>query len=72
MFDTELARATGGHQIVRHHVHAAQARWERLTAADYTRIATTADLIATVVKRYSLPPDQAKQDVERWLRDIGP
>ncbi|MCT8970544.1 hypothetical protein [Microbaculum marinisediminis] len=72
--DTEpvrtTARTTSSRQIIRHHIAAAQARWERLTTADYARIATTADLITTVGSRYNLPPDQAKRDVDLWLKDI--
>jgi hypothetical protein len=71
MFDTDLTPPTDGHQIVRHHLNGAQAKWERLTVSDYVRIATVADLIAAVAKRYSLTPALAKQDVEGWLRDVG-
>jgi len=71
MFDGELYSATGGHQIVRHHLQAAQAKWGRLTAADYTKIATIADLIKSVGDRYSIPAEEARQDVDLWLADIG-
>jgi hypothetical protein len=72
MFDeTEPVRTTGGHQIVRHHLAAAQAKWERLTVSDYARIANTTDLIAAVEDRYSLQPGQAKRDVDLWLLDVG-
>jgi hypothetical protein len=72
MFDeTEPVRTTGGHQIVRHYLAAAQAKWERLTVSDYARIATTVDLVSVVRERYSLSPDEAKRDVDRWLKDIG-
>jgi hypothetical protein len=39
--------------------------------ADYTRIATIADLIRSVGDRYSIPAEKARQDVDLWLADIG-
>jgi hypothetical protein len=57
--------------IVPMHLHAAQAKWDRLTADDYASLETEADLIAAVEDRYGLPHDQAARDVTIWLRDIG-
>jgi hypothetical protein len=71
MFDTEPNKATDSRQIIRHHRDAAQAKWERLTVADYIGISTTAELIAAVATRYSLPLSQAKLDVEDWLDRVG-
>jgi hypothetical protein len=50
-------------------LRAAQAKWERLTPADYDEIRTVPELIAKVAERYSLPHEQAKNDVEMWARD---
>jgi hypothetical protein len=52
-------------------MNAAQAKWDRLTAADYAAIRTVGALIAAVENHYSLPHDQATRDVEFWLRDVG-
>ena len=52
-------------------MHDAQAKWDRLTVADYAAIRTVDALIAAVEIHYSLPHDQATRDVEFWLRDVG-
>lgn len=52
-------------------LNAAQAKWDRLTVADYAAITTVSALIAAVEDHYSLPHDQATRDVEFWLRDVG-
>ena len=52
-------------------LNAAQAKWDRLTVADYAAIRTVDALIAAVEIHYSLPHDQARRDVEFWLRDVG-
>ena len=51
-------------------LRAAQAKWDRLTVSDYEQITTIPELVTTVARRYSLPHDQAKRDVERWARDM--
>jgi hypothetical protein len=51
-------------------LRSAQAKWERLTASDYGEIRSLAQLIAKVAERYSLPPEQAKHDVEIWAREM--
>ncbi len=66
-----LARRSGGLDIVTHHLHAAQAKWDRLTASDYAAVRTARDLISSVQTRYSLTHEQAKRDVELWLQDVG-
>jgi hypothetical protein len=66
-----LARNTGALDIVTHHLHAAQAKWSRLTASDYAAVKTARYLIAAVENRYGLPHGEAKRDVEIWLRDVG-
>jgi hypothetical protein len=48
----------------------AQAKWERLTAADYLEVRTIAELIAKVAERYDLPHAQAKRDVEIWAKEM--
>lgn len=54
-----------------HHLSQAQAKWDRLSAADYAGITSVGALITAVADRYSLTYDQAKDDVELWLRDVG-
>ncbi|MFL5173959.1 MAG: hypothetical protein ACJ8CX_25360 [Microvirga sp.] len=51
------------------HMSAAQAKWERLTPADFNGIRTKRDLIARVEERYGLPHEQAAADVEIWASD---
>lgn len=48
------------------HMHAAQAKWDRLTQADLAAIRTKADLVAGVERRYGQPHRQAVEDVELW------
>lgn len=62
---------SGALDIVTHHLHAAHAKWDRLTASDYAVVKTARDLVSAVATRYSLPHEQAKRDVEMWLRDVG-
>ena len=62
---------SGALDIVTHHLYAAQAKWDRLTASDYAVVKTARDLVSAVETRYSLPHNQAKRDVEIWLRDVG-
>ncbi len=71
MSTSGLARRTGALDIVTHHLHAAQGKWDRLTPADYKRVRTAGDLTTAVAGRYSLPHDQARRDVELWLKDVG-
>jgi hypothetical protein len=52
-------------------LRSAQAKWERLTAADYAEIKTLADLVAALSERYSLPHAQAQRDVEAWARALN-
>jgi hypothetical protein len=52
-------------------LRSAQARWERLTAADYAEIKTLADLVTILSERYSLPHAQAQRDVEMWSRALN-
>ncbi len=59
---------SGALDIVTHHLYAAQAKWDRLTASDYAVVKTARDLVSAVQARYSLPHDQAKRDVEIWLQ----
>jgi hypothetical protein len=66
-----LATRSGALDIVTHRMHEAQAKWDRLTASDYNGVKTARDLIAAVGNRYSLPHEQARRDVEIWLKDIG-
>jgi hypothetical protein len=66
-----LAQRTGGLDIVTHRLGDAQAKWDRLTASDYKRVRTVRDLIAAVKDRYSLPHEQARRDVETWLKEVG-
>ena len=63
-----IARRSGALDIVTHRLHDAQAKWDRLTASDYAGVKTAHDLISMVERRYSLPRDQARRDVETWLR----
>ena len=51
------------------HMQAAQAKWERLTAADLRGVRTKRDLVARVEARYSLGHEQASADVEIWACD---
>src|SRR3954447_12072424 len=51
------------------HLQAAQAKWERLTAADLRRVRTKRDLIDRVQERYGVPREQASVDVEVWASD---
>ena len=71
MLDIGMPRKNGALDIGTRYLSAAQAKWERLTASDYAGIKSIGELIAAVEERYSLPHDQAKQDVELWLRDVG-
>jgi hypothetical protein len=48
----------------------AQARWGRLTAADYLEVETIAQLVAKVAERYALPHAQAQRDVEIWAKEM--
>ena len=52
------------------HVGAAQAKWDRLTAADLSGIKDKSELIEQVAERYSLPREQAAKDVEVWASDL--
>jgi hypothetical protein len=58
---------TGDHGA---NLRTAQAKWGRLTVADYEQITTIPELITAVARRYSLPHDQARRDVERWATDM--
>ena len=71
MIDLGMPQTAGSLHIGTRHLSAAQAKWERLTASDYAGITSVAELIAAVEALYSLPHDQAKVDVELWLRDVG-
>ncbi len=51
------------------HMHAAQAKWDRLTEADLTSVRNKQDLILRVEERYSLSHAVAVQDVDLW--DVG-
>lgn len=66
-----LAQRTGGLDIVTHRLGDAQAKWERLTASDYQSVRTVRDLTAAVRDRYSLSHEQARRDVDIWLKDVG-
>lgn len=70
MIDLGMPQNTGPLDIARH-LGAAQAKWDRLTAADYAGIRSVGALIAAVAAHYSLPHHEAKADVELWLRDVG-
>jgi hypothetical protein len=47
-------------------MHAAQAKWDRLTEADLTGVRNKQDLILRVEERYSLSHAVAVQDVDLW------
>jgi hypothetical protein len=63
------AEADGILDVADGHMHAAQAKWERLTQGDLAQIRTKRDLVARVEERYSLPHEQAVNDVELWASD---
>lgn len=71
MATSGLATRTGGLDIVTHRLHDAQAKWDRLTPADYRNVKTARDLVAAVKDRYSLPHEQARRDVESWMQEVG-
>jgi hypothetical protein len=48
------------------HMHAAQAKWSRLTSGDLSGIRNKQDLITSVEERYSLSHAVATRDVELW------
>jgi hypothetical protein len=66
MFDMGLHQDDDILAIKTRHLSSAQAKWERLTHADYSRIGTIAELIAAVRCRYSLSLADARRDVEIW------
>jgi hypothetical protein len=49
------------------HMHAAQAKWDRLTPTDLLAIRTQDDLVAGVEARYGLPRQQVRDDVASWV-----
>jgi hypothetical protein len=53
------------------HLADAQAKWDRLSVSDYAKISSIDELIAAVEAHYSLSHEEAKADVELWLRDVG-
>jgi hypothetical protein len=69
MFE-QLGQAGGNGAINAFRLRTAQAKWERLSRADYEEIRTIPDLIAKVAEHYSLPHEQAKNDVEIWAREM--
>jgi hypothetical protein len=71
MLNSAHLATSGIIDLTAHHLNAAQAKWDRLTLADYTEIKTVGALIAAVEGHYSLPHAQAKRDVELWIRDVG-
>lgn len=71
MFDIRLTGTPSFREIMTYYLNPAQAKWDRLTAADYAGMQSRSDLIDAVEERYSLPRAQAERDVEYWLRDIG-
>jgi hypothetical protein len=67
----ELQTGDGGVVGVNsYRLRTAQAKWDRLTVADYAEIRTIPQLIARLQQRYSLPHEQAKRDVEIWAKDM--
>ena len=58
--------ADGIHDIADGRMHAAQAKWSRLTCSDLSGIRNKQDLITSVRERYSLAHATAVQDVELW------
>ena len=71
MFDMGLHQDDDIVAIKTRHLSSAQAKWDRLTQADFARIGTVAQLIATVGSRYSLSDATAKRDVEIWAYGVG-
>jgi hypothetical protein len=63
------AEADGILDVADGHMHAAQAKWDRLTQSDLAQIRTKRDLVARIEERYSLPHEQAVNDVELWMSD---
>jgi hypothetical protein len=49
-------------------MRSAQAKWDRLTIDDYAEVRTVGDLVARIVRRYSLSYEQAMRDVEIWAK----
>ena len=79
-----MDQAAAGAMALEQHIHAgteplvagvrlriAQAKWDRLSASDYEGIRTIPELIAKVAQRYSLPHEEAKNDVETWAAEMG-
>ncbi|MGH6923123.1 MAG: hypothetical protein ACRED5_05070 [Propylenella sp.] len=71
MLDVGRPQVNGALHLGSRYLSAAQAKWERLTASDYAGITNVGGLIAAVVERYGLPHDQARVDVELWLKDVA-
>jgi hypothetical protein len=53
--------------VTARHLQSIQAKWDRLTAADLSHVYDQSQLIDRVCERYSLPREQAEQDVALWL-----
>jgi hypothetical protein len=68
------AHRNGSLDIVTHRLGDAQAKWERLIPSDCSAVRTARDLAAAVRARYGLSHDQARREVEGWLRgdDLWP
>jgi hypothetical protein len=69
MFE-QLGQAGSNAALNAFRLRTAQAKWERLSPSDYQEIRTIPDLITKVAERYSLPHEQAKNDVEIWAREM--
>ncbi len=71
MLDTGMTQTRAAIDIRSRHLADAQAKWDRLTAADYAKIDSIDALVAAVEEHYSLTHEEAKADVDLWLRDVG-
>ena len=54
--------------ILGRHPGAAQAKWSRLTADDFTSATTEEEFIERIERRYHLGHDVAVRDVKIWAR----
>jgi hypothetical protein len=69
MFDLQRGQDGDVLHMTTRHMKAAQAKWYRLTATDLFGITTKSQLTDRVEERYSLPHEQAAEDVEIWASD---
>ncbi len=63
MSQSQLEPAPVTSFIDAHSMQAVQAKWSRLTVADLAQVRTEEQLIDKVAERYSIPHDQACNDV---------